>query len=530
MYRDFVVTDEIYVIPSLQENSLVISNSTNRVPFIIDPASAATDWLRAILSKDKTRPLEVVTQFDVRFMNQVELAVRFGKTLLILEVDGVEACLYPLCRKDLIHQGPRFVVNVGDKVVDYNEGFRMFLVTRNPSPDIAPDAAALVTIVNFTVTRSGLEGQLLGLAIQHEQPELEKAKGEMLKKEEDFKVQLAKLEKDLLEALATAEGNLLENTSLIESLTRTKEKSAEIADALVRSAEASVKLDEQRGVYRPFALTGAKIFFLVKSLQNVNHMYQFSLASFLSLYKQTLAADPKASDGGKASSTGSGERGIEARLSFLSSDLEVRTLYFVGRALFKADRPMFALHMVRGMHSDHFQPREWEIFTGSLVASVSDAVPKGYPAWGATDRKGAFRLLSEQLPHLVAALELDNTTKWQRFSTSLEAERDLPPLRGVTPFQKVLIVQAFRPDRLQSSILQFCMDMLRLESVSPPPLSLSHFCEESNASTPMLLISSPGAGEFMCIEFYNRCNMSEKSPCFLLQMLPKNCRSMLRKQ
>ena len=49
---------------------------------------------------------------------------------------------------------------------------------------------------------------LVGIAIQHEQPELEKAKGEMLKKEEDFKVQLAALEKDLLQSLATAEGIL----------------------------------------------------------------------------------------------------------------------------------------------------------------------------------------------------------------------------------------------------------------------------------------------------------------------------------
>ena len=178
------------------------------------------------------------------------------------------------------------MVNVGDKTVDYNEGFRMYLVTRNPTPDIPPDASSLVSIVNFTVTRSGLEGQLLGVAIQHEQPELERAKGEMLRKEEDFKMQLAKLEKGLLEALATAEGNLLENTSLIESLSRTKEMSAEIADALLQSAEASVKLDQQRDVYRGFAQSGAKLFFLVKALQVTCHMYQFSLASFLTLYRQ----------------------------------------------------------------------------------------------------------------------------------------------------------------------------------------------------------------------------------------------------
>ena len=78
---------------------MVISNATDRVPFIIDPASAATEWLRSLLGADRSRPLEVVNQFDGRFMNQVELAVRFGKTLLVLEVDGVEPALYPICRK-----------------------------------------------------------------------------------------------------------------------------------------------------------------------------------------------------------------------------------------------------------------------------------------------------------------------------------------------------------------------------------------------------------------------------------------------
>jgi dynein heavy chain 2, cytosolic len=64
----------------------------------------------------------------------------------------------------------------------------MVLVTRIPDPELPPCAAALLCEVNFTVTRSGLEGQLLGVTIQHEQPELERAKSEMLAKEEAFKV------------------------------------------------------------------------------------------------------------------------------------------------------------------------------------------------------------------------------------------------------------------------------------------------------------------------------------------------------
>lgn len=58
------------------------------------------------------------------------------------------------------HTGPRYVVQIGDKVIDYNEDFRLFMATRNPSPFIPPDAVSVVTEVNFTTTRAGLRGQV----------------------------------------------------------------------------------------------------------------------------------------------------------------------------------------------------------------------------------------------------------------------------------------------------------------------------------------------------------------------------------
>lgn len=56
--------------------------------------------------------------------------------------------------------GPRFVVQIGEKTIDYNEEFRLFLTTRNPQPEIPPDAASVITEVNFTTTRAGLTGQV----------------------------------------------------------------------------------------------------------------------------------------------------------------------------------------------------------------------------------------------------------------------------------------------------------------------------------------------------------------------------------
>ena len=42
---------------------------------------------------------------DANFSTAVELAVRFGKTLIIQEMDKIEPVLYPLLRADLISQG-----------------------------------------------------------------------------------------------------------------------------------------------------------------------------------------------------------------------------------------------------------------------------------------------------------------------------------------------------------------------------------------------------------------------------------------
>ena len=52
------------------------------------------------------------------------------------------------------------MVQIGDKVIDYNEEFRLFLATRNPSPEIPADAASVITEVNFTTTRAGLTSQV----------------------------------------------------------------------------------------------------------------------------------------------------------------------------------------------------------------------------------------------------------------------------------------------------------------------------------------------------------------------------------
>jgi len=174
-----------------QENAVMI-NSGILVPFIVDPNSQALEWL-----KQTNSSAEIVLQQDPKLVSQLELSVRFGKVLIIQEVDGIDNYLVPLLRRDMVRQGPRKAVQISDKMCDFDDNFKLFLCTRNSSAIeiLPPNTACLVTRVNFTVTRAGLEGQLLGVTLQYEKPELEHRKSELLQKEEALKVGFVQTQK-----------------------------------------------------------------------------------------------------------------------------------------------------------------------------------------------------------------------------------------------------------------------------------------------------------------------------------------------
>ncbi|KAL0018230.1 hypothetical protein WJX79_009392, partial [Trebouxia sp. C0005] len=171
----------------------------------------------------------------LQFVTTLELAVRFGKTLVVEEADSIEPLMYPLLTGDMQGQGSSSSVKIGDRIVDYNKDFRLMLVTRNSRPQLAVAAAALLCLVNFTVTRSGLEGLLLGLALHTEQPQLESQRTALLQQEEEQRLQLAALDTQVLQSLATSKGSLLDNQELLESLNQAKAKAATINASLQES-------------------------------------------------------------------------------------------------------------------------------------------------------------------------------------------------------------------------------------------------------------------------------------------------------
>ncbi len=273
-----------------------------------------------------------------------------------------------------------------------------------------------------------MTGQLLAAALQHEKPELEVRKSELLKKEEEHKIQISRLEDFLLEQLASSSGNILENKDLLSSLNETKEKSASIAESLKESVQLQESLEQEGNAYLPLAEFASKMFFTIADLAKLNNMYRTSLAAFLNLYQKTL----------RESSGGGGGGGAGKRIDALMQNLQVRVFHYISRSLFKADRLTFGVHLVNGMYPKMFSANEYESFLGLLVEGGAGSGDSA-PGWVQPERKAAVARLKASLRQVFDTAQIEDGGLWQNFASSEDAENEFPVqvAQKLTPFQQV---------------------------------------------------------------------------------------------
>lgn len=128
---------------------------------------------------------------------------------------------------------------------------------------------AQAALINFTVTRSGLEDQLLGAVVRTERPDLEQLKSDLTKQQNDFKITLKKLEDGLLRQLSAAEGNFLGNVELVESLELNKRTAMEIEAKVAEAMITEQNINTARETYRPAAARASLLYFILNDLNKV---------------------------------------------------------------------------------------------------------------------------------------------------------------------------------------------------------------------------------------------------------------------
>ena len=463
----------------------ILTTKSSRFPLCIDPQQQAVGWIKRTYAG---KNLAVKTLADSDFMKHLELAIQFGNPFLFENVDQeLDPMLDPVLEKNVVKEGASMMIKLGDKMIEWDDNFRLFFTTKLANPHYSPEVMGKTMIINYGVTKDGLANQLLNVVVANERPDLEKAWADLVAEMGENAQLLVALEDTLLRELSSSQGNILDNQELIATLENTKSKAVEISAKMVEANKTKEEIGVARSVYKPVAKRGSILYFAEAGLVVISSMYEISLDSFLSVFKAALEGAKKDSN-------------LDLRLRNMI-DMANRQVYdYTCTGIFERHKLMFSFQMT-------CMVMEGE---GNLESTILDFFLKGDTSLeGVSDPCPCKWLISSGWKDLIclAGLGVDaladllkdfksNVETWKEWY-DLEAPETVPIPNGFTdklsPMQRLTVMRCFRPDRVYNAVKLFVMEMLGEKYVQPPVLDYSRIYGQSSPRAPMVFILSPGA-------------------------------------
>jgi dynein heavy chain len=140
-------------------------------------------------------------------MKHLELAIQFGNPFLFENIDEeLDPMIDPILEKNVVKEGGAQMIKLGDKMVDWDDNFRLFFTTKLANPHYSPEIMGKTMIINYGVTLDGLANQLLNVVVANERPDLEKAWADLVQEMGENAQLLVTLEDTLLRELSSSQG------------------------------------------------------------------------------------------------------------------------------------------------------------------------------------------------------------------------------------------------------------------------------------------------------------------------------------
>ncbi|XP_023277881.1 dynein heavy chain 6, axonemal [Seriola lalandi dorsalis] len=488
------------------ENGILVTGG-RRWPLMIDPQDQANRWIR---SKEAMHGLKVIKLTDPSFLRTLENAIRMGMPVLLEELkETLDPALEPILLKQTFVSGGRTLIRLGDSDIDYDKNFRLYMTTKMANPHYLPEVCIKVTIINFTVTKSGLEDQLLSDVVRLESPHLEEQRNELIVRINADRNQLKDIEDRILKLLFTSEGNILDNEELVQTLQESKVTSEAIKHRLEEAEATELMINSARECYRPVATRGSVLYFVVASLSEIDPMYQFSLKYFKQVFNSTIETSEKSSV-------------LEERLQILLDQILLNSYINVSRGLFEQHKLIYSFMLCveimrqRGEISDG----EWLYFLRGAASLEKDYAERPDVPWLSDFYWQTCCELEDTLPCFKdISKEITKThihIKLGRFQASINPETwedyvsELPPLgeskevknessiRGywserLGAFQKLVLIKSFMEEKVVFAATEFVIVSLGKQFVENPPLDLAKLYNDMSPTTPLIFILSTGS-------------------------------------
>ncbi|XP_035709844.1 dynein beta chain, ciliary [Folsomia candida] len=464
------------------ENASILMNS-QRWPLMIDPQLQGIKWIKSM----KAGNLKVIRLGQKGYLDIIEDAITKGVTILIENImENVDPVLEPLLARNLIKKGT--AIKMGDREIDYNPAFRLILQTKLANPHYKPEMQAQTTLINFTVTRDGLEDQLLAEVVKVERPDLEAQKSDLTKQQNEFKILLKQLEDDLLTRLQSAKGNFLDDTALVENLETTKRTAQEVEVKAKEAVITSRKIDAARELYRPAACRASLLYFILNDLNKINKIYQFSLKAFSTVFQNAIKTAPQAGD-------------VAKRIDNLIDSITYSVWVYTARGLFECDKLIFTTQMAFAIQLQrgaiHSKDLDFLLRFPIMPNVVSPLDFLNNTNWGAVKSLASL----DEYKNLDRDIE-GSAKRWKKVVESEYSEKEKLPQdwKNKQGVQRLCIMRALRPDRMTYAMTVFIEESLGPKFVRSRRIDIAKSFEETSNTTPVFFILSPGVDPLKDVE------------------------------
>ncbi|XP_038005283.1 dynein heavy chain 1, axonemal [Motacilla alba alba] len=466
---------------ALSVDNGVITRFSLRWNHYIDPQGQANKWIKNL---ERENSLEVSKLNDRDFLSTLENAISFGKPFLLENVgEELDPVLEPVLLKETFKQQGSTVLRLGDTTIPYHEDFKMYITTKLPNPHYSPEVSTKLTLINFTLSPSGLEDQLLGEVVAAERPDLEEDRNQLIVSNAQMRQELKVIEDQILYRLSTSEGNPVDDLELIKVLEASKLKAGEIQAKVAVAEQTEKDINITRMQYVPVAVRSQILYFCVSDLSNVDPMYQYSLEWFLNIFLLGIRNSEKAEE-------------LTERVKNINNYITFSLYCNVCRSLFEKHKLMFAFLVSARilMNEGKIDMDEWRyLLSGGAIKEMKD---NPAPAW----------LNERAWGDILALSSLKNFSGFDNdFANSLEGFRTIfdsqsphrEPLPGkwedeLDAFQKLLVLRCLRGDKVTNAMQDFVVRNLDERFIEPQTTDLSVVFKESNATTPLVFVLSPG--------------------------------------
>ncbi|XP_053958646.1 cytoplasmic dynein 2 heavy chain 1 [Anastrepha ludens] len=443
------------------------------VPLVLDPTQTAMNWLEEYL-RTKERPYDITTQSNERLNYMLELAVRFGKVLIVQDCQQVRPPLLQLLQGRFYVKFGKKLLEIGSKMIDLHEQFQLVLFTKTNKLSIEPETLSYLTCIPFTVTAIGLADQLMSKAIILKNPQLERKRIELLKNEGVLLKQRIELEDKLLEELSTAQGDILKNEKLLNTLNEVKESSNFIDKSLKESARVKESLLSDYTQLRELCTKAAKFYI------ELTVSYELPALAFIQLFLNSLQTFESRNSVGNDS-----ERRVYEQLV-------CATFQYLARSTSRGSHLTLALYVCKSAYPERMPAAEWEMFVTNFMVTADVSIGSvdlgsvQLPECVGKEAALKLQIFLTQVPQIEEQLQLQKDYAWRSFVVDQTPEM---PGDIKSPFHRVLIAQIFRPDLIFVQLRRAAAEILGISPDSVVQPTVEQLADENTDNKPILVIT-----------------------------------------